>query len=190
MVKKLFVVLILALIVVLVGCASTQPTERTNLKIGSLPRIFDVIAYAAKQEGLFEKQKINVEIVSFRSTVEMNSALLAGQLDGIIQDVFEVVNINKEGEKVKNVGWSTMPRMFEIVVSPVISNIVGPADLKGKEIATGTGTIMDYALDRLLTAEGVDPKSITKVNVPSMPLRLETLTQGKVPAAILTPPLF
>ena len=187
MFKRLSLALFLAAAIVLSGCTS-KSVEKDSLKIGSLPRIFDLIAYVAQQEGLFEKQDIVVEIVPFRSTVEMNSALLAGELDGIIQDVFGAVNLNKEGETVKLVGWSVMPRMFEIVASPG-SDITCATDLKDKEIAVGIGTIMDYALDRLLMAEGLDDEDIVKVNVPSIPLRLEMLSQGKVPAAILTSPL-
>jgi NitT/TauT family transport system substrate-binding protein len=41
----------------------------------------------------------------------------------------------------------------------------------------------------LLIAKGLAVTDITKVNVPVMPLRLEMLNQGKVPAAILSPPL-
>lgn len=187
MFKRLSLALFLVMAMVVTGCAS-QPEEKESLKIGSLPRIFDMIAYAAQQEGLFKEQGIDVEIVPFRSTLEMNSALLAGELDGIIGDIFLVVNLNLEGETAKLVGCSVMPRMFEIVASPE-SDITCPADLKGKEIATGAGTIMDYALDRLLLAEGLNPDDIVRVNVPIMPLRVEMVNQGKVPAAILTPPL-
>jgi len=185
--KRLILSLLLVIILVLVGC-TTGATEKSSLKIGSLPRIFDMIAYAAQQEGLFKEQGIDVEIVSFRSTLEMNSALLAGELDGIIGDIFLVVNLNLEGETAKLVGTCFMPRMFEIVASPE-SDITCPADLRGKEIATGAGTIMDYALDRLLLAEGLNPDDIVRVNVPNMPLRVEMVNQGKVAAAILTPPL-
>jgi len=147
-----------------------------------------MIAYAAQQEGLFAKQGIDVEIVSFRSTVEMTTALTTGELDGIIQDIFDAVNLNKSEGTSKLVGRCAMPRMVEIVASPG-SEITCPADLKGNEVATGVSTIMDYALDRLLLAEGLSPADIVKVNVPIMPLRVEMVSQGKVPAAILTPPL-
>jgi len=86
------------------------------------------------------------------------------------------------------VGSAFMPHMFEVIVNTG-SGINAPTQLKGKEIATGISTIMDYALDRLLVTQGLNPKDITKVNIPAMPLRLETLVQGKVPAAILTSPL-
>jgi NitT/TauT family transport system substrate-binding protein len=163
------------------------PPEPVSLKIGSLPRIFDIIAYAAQQEGVFQKYNLQVEVVSFRSTVEMNTALLSGELDGSIQGTFEAVNLNKEKENAKLIGHNFMPRMFEIVVSPS-SNINNPADLKGKEIATGTGTIMEYAADELFKSAGINSRDVTYTNVPNIALRVEMLNQGKVPAAVLTSP--
>jgi len=185
--KRLILSLLLIVILVLAGCTA-GPTEKNSLKIGSLPRIFDLTAYVAQQEGLFEEQGIEVEIVPFRSTIEMNAALLAGELDGIIGDIFMVVNLNIEENTSKLIGSCFMPRMFEVVVSPE-SGITHPAELRDKEIATAPSTIMDYALERLLLAEGLNSDDIVKVSVPIMPLRLEMLSQGKVSAAILTPPL-
>ncbi|GAI71389.1 unnamed protein product, partial [marine sediment metagenome] len=78
MFKRLGLALFLAIIIVLAGCAP-KPMEKESLRIGSLPRIFDTIAYVAQQEGLFEKQDIVVQIVPFRSEIEMDSALLAGE---------------------------------------------------------------------------------------------------------------
>jgi NitT/TauT family transport system substrate-binding protein len=163
------------------------PVEAVGLKIGSLPRIFDLIAFAAQQEGLFKKHNLKVEIVSFRSTVEMNNALLAGELDGSIQGTFEAVNLNKEKVNAKLIGHNFMPRMFEVVVSPS-SGITSPSQLKGKEVATGTGTIMEFAMDELLKSQSLSGKDVTYVNVPSIPLRVEMLNQGKIAAAVLTSP--
>ena len=187
MIKRLSMTLFLAAAILLAGC-TPQPIDKKSLRIGSLPRIFDLIAYVAQRDGVFEQHGVKVEIVPFRSTVEMNTALLTGDLDGIIQDVFEAVNLNKGEKTSKIVGRSVMPRMFEVVAA-VESGINNVADLKNREIAIATSTIMDYALDQLLLANGLDTDDVVKVNIPVMPLRLEALNQGKVAAAILTPPL-
>lgn len=188
MLKKIALFLALVVLIIPVAACAAQPTQPVALKIGSMPRVFDLIAYVGQQDGIFQKNQATVEIVPFRSTVEMNTALLSGQLDGMIQDIFEAVNLNKGQKTSKVVGWSVMPQMFEVVASPQ-SGINSPADLKGKSVATATATIMDYGMDRLLAASGLQPGDIVKVNIPALPLRLEALNQGKVPVAILTPPL-
>ncbi len=178
---------LLTLMTLLMGC-NTHTASSDTLKIGSMARVFDVIAYVAQEEGLYEKHGIEVEIVPFQSTIEMNTALLTGELDGIIQDVFEAVNMNKEKSATRIAVWSAMPRMFEVVTSSQ-SNIKDLNGLKGKEVAIATSTIMEYGLDRLLDEKGLSGNDVVKVNIPVLPMRLEALNQGQVPAAILTPPL-
>jgi NitT/TauT family transport system substrate-binding protein len=214
MLKKLPLVILLVVLVtaiIFTGCsnqnASTTPpstvtssasisqTSTTastpaniSLKIGSLPRIYDIIAFAAQQEGIYAKHNLTVEVVSFRSEVEKDTAMLSGSLDGVIEGTYGAVNLNKEKETSKLVAHSLMSRMFNVIVSKS-SGITEPAGLKGKEIASSTGTIMDYALDNLLISNGLSLKDVVLTNVPNMPLRLEMLAQGKLPAALFTSPL-
>jgi NitT/TauT family transport system substrate-binding protein len=188
MLNKLVFALVLVIVMVTTGCAKSAPAERVTLKMGSLPRIFDMVLFTAQQEGVFEKNNIKVEIVPFRSVVERNTAFLAGQLDGFVDSFYEAININKGQEYCRVVGHNTMPDMFVIVASPS-AGITNPQQLKGKEIGTSTGTIMEYGLDQLLASAGLTPQDVKPSNVPNMPLRLEMLMQGKLPAAIMTPPL-
>jgi NitT/TauT family transport system substrate-binding protein len=176
--------------IILAGCNSepVKPAERASLKLGVIPLLINLPAHVALQEGLFEKQNLTVEIVSFRSTAEQESALLTGAIDGISQHIFTAVILNKDTETSKLVGACTMPGMYKIIASSA-SGITNVAGLKNKEIANATNTSVDYALEQLLTAKGLSVNDIIKVNVPVMPLRLEMLNQGKVPAAILSPPL-
>jgi NitT/TauT family transport system substrate-binding protein len=188
MLKKLVLALTLVVVLVMTGCAKAAPTETVTLKIGAMPRIFDMVLYTAQQEGIFEKNNIKVELVPFSSVVERNTAFMAGQLDGFVDSIWEAININKEQEMCKAVGHNLMPDMFVLVASPS-AGITSPEQLKGKEIGTSTGTIMEYALDRLLASAGIASQDIKPNNVPKMPLRVEMLMQGKLPAALFTPPL-
>jgi NitT/TauT family transport system substrate-binding protein len=195
MFKKIGLITILVVALITLGCSAsvppggiTLPSEPPALKIGSLPRIFDLVLYAAQQDGVFQKNNVKVEIVPFRSVVERNTAFLAGQLDGFDDSIYEAVNMNKDALNCLVVGHNLMPNMFVIVVSPS-SGITVPAQLKGKDIATSTATIMEYGLDELLASQGISSQEVNYVNVPNMPLRLEMMAQGKLAAAILTPPL-
>ena len=197
--QKIVLTILLLSILAFTGCSASTPVpsdqttspasgETTTLKIGSLPRIFDLVLYAAQEDGVFQNNGLQVEIIPFRSVVERNTAFLTGELDGFVDSIYEVANLNKDGLNAKAVGHNLMPNMFEIVVSPG-SGITTPAQLKGREIATSTGTIMEYALDKLLASENISPGEASYLNVPNMALRLEMMVQGKLPAAIFTPPL-
>ena len=163
-------------------------TENLSLRIGSLPRVYDIIPYVAQQEGIFQKYNLTVEIISFRSEVEKDTVMITGDLDGVIEGTFGAVNLNKDVETSKIVGHSFMPYMFNVIASKS-SGITDPVMLEGKEVATSVGTIMEYALDNLLTAAGVDSTKVILSNVTNMSLRLEMLNQGKLTAGIFTSPL-
>ena len=126
--QKIVLTILLLSILAFTGCSTSAPEpsdqaspasgENVTLKIGSLPRIFDIVLYAAQQDSIFQKNNLQVEIVPFRSVVERNTAFLTGELDGFVDSIYEVVNLNKDGQNSKAVGHNFMPNMFEIVVSP------------------------------------------------------------------------
>jgi NitT/TauT family transport system substrate-binding protein len=61
------------------------------------------------------------------------------------------------------------------------------ADLKGKRIATSTGTTAHVFLDRALRANSVDPKEVELVNQ-AMPAAVTSFISGAVPAVALWVP--
>ncbi len=196
----ILIALLLVVVMLIAGCGTKNATTTTQdalstvkpdpvtIKIGSLPRIFDLVLYAAQQDGVFEKNDLKVEIVPFASVIERNNAFLAGQLDGFVDSIYEAINMNKETQNCQVAGHNLMPGMFKIVAAPT-SGITDASQLKGAKIATSTGTIMDYALDKLLATKGINTSEVIYVNVPRMPLRLTMLDSGDVTAAIFTPPL-
>ncbi len=186
MFKRLSLIVLLGVTIMQAGCAN-GPIEKSSLKLGAIPLIINLPGYVAQQEGLFEEQGIEVEIVPFTSTAAQNSAFLSGDVDGIFQHIYATAILNNNGETGKLVGASVMP-VFNIIASDG-SGIISVEDLKHQEIAVATNTVIDYALERLLLAEGLDIDDIVKVSVPNMPLRLEMLNQGAVPVAILSSPL-
>lgn len=170
------------------GCSPSK-AEPVTLRLGTLPMIVTLPAYVAEREALYSREGVKVELVPFRSTVERNAALLAGELDGVIAHAFDAPILNKVGGRIRVAAHARMGWPMFAVVAPSQSSLRSPADLKGVEIAVGQNTIIEYALDQLLQSRGIAPSDITKLDIQNMPLRLELLNQGKLQAAILVQPL-
>jgi ABC-type nitrate/sulfonate/bicarbonate transport system substrate-binding protein len=85
LIKRLFAIAIVIVLTLLIGCtaAPAKPAEKTSLKFAVIPLLINLPGNVAVKEGLCEKQNLSVEIVSFRSTAEQESALLSGAVDGI-----------------------------------------------------------------------------------------------------------
>ena len=154
----------------------------------------DVLPLLVGQEkGLFEKEGIDLELISFQSALERDAALQAGRLDGYFGDILNTVLLVQSGEQLKIIAtaFHTHPqcRMFGIAVAPG-SGITDPAGIKGKDVAISSATVIEYLLDQLLGTRNMSPKDVTKQEIKKIPIRLQMLLSGQVTAALLPEPLL
>ncbi len=178
--------IILALI--LAGCvAQEKKTTETKIKVGILP-IEDALPFVvADDEGLFKKHGVDVEVIKFQSAMERDAALTSGQINAVLTDPLAVILLRNGGVDVQIVslclGKTPQEGVFTILAAPN-SSIKTVKDLEGKEIAISSNTIIEYVTDKML-----DGIKVEKVEIKSIPLRLQTLLDGKVDAATLPEPL-
>ncbi len=75
--------------------------------------------------------------------------------------------------------------VFAILATPN-SNINSVEDLDGRGIAVSLNTIIEYALDMMLSEYNIN---YTKVSIPKIPVRMQALLNGNIEAAVLPEPL-
>ena len=190
---RLFFLILVVLVVcsaALTGC-DLFSRETGELKIGVLP-ILDVLPlYVAEQEGYFEAEDIEVELVPFSSALERDVALQTEQIDGQVNDLISAALLNNEDDRarvVRTAMRSTPERaMFAILSSD--DAIQAPEDLQGVQIGISSNSVIEYIVDRLLEEENLASDDIIKEEVTKIPVRLELLSNGKLPAACLPEPL-
>ncbi len=200
--KSFFSVLMTALLVITVvtGCAQNntaktgenpQPAEVSKLKIGSLTIEENLPLLVAEKNGYFAAENLQVELVTFQSPVESQSAFQAGQLDGMITDLLIAALLRSSGEdlRVTSIALGATPQegRFAIVASPK-SNIKTVQDLKGKSIGISSNSIIEYVTDGLLQQGGVNPSEVKKTTVAKIPLRLEMLLNNQIDAITVPDP--
>ena len=186
-----FLALFALSLALLAGCQAPAGAPATSLKVGLLPIVDALPAHVAAAKGLFAKHNVKVELVTFVSAVERDSALQAKQIDGQLNDLVATLLLAKGEEKVKVVrqsyqGSPAKPMMY-VFASPQ-SQIRTPADLKGVEIGVSTNSVIEYTTEAMLRAAGLRPDEIKKVEVSKIPVRLEMLLKGQLAAATLPDP--
>ncbi len=186
----LLVIIILGTL--LTACAPVPSADDGKLKLALIPVLDTIPIFIAQQNGYFAEQGIQVETVPVKSPQERDVFIQTGQVDGILTDLQGVGLLNKDAIKVKAVYTSRRPfpdaPLFRILASPA-SSIAGPADLKGVPIGISNNTIIEYLTDRILTAEGLNPAEIAKIEVGAITVRFEQLMNGNIQAAVLPDPL-
>jgi len=193
--RKITVALIVFTVVLLAACAAPAtptPAQPVLMRIGVLP-ITDVVPfYVAQQQGYFLKQGLAVELVPAASAAERDQMMLTATIDGELNDLVSTALFNATTPKIKivrqaRIAFKNAPEYW--ILTPKDSPIKTAADLKGKEIAISQNSVIEYVTQRLLESEGLNAADIKTTNVPSIPTRLQLLTQGQVAAATLPDPL-
>lgn len=186
-----FLILFLA-----VGCNSnnntgTGPQDSQKIFIGSMTIEENLPVLVAQEKGYFAEENVEVELVTFQSPVELQSAFQTGELDGTITDIMIAALLKSSGEdlKVTSIALGATPEegRFAIIASPK-SDISSIQDLKGKSIGISNNSIIEYVTDKLLIAGGVDPNEVEKTTVAKLPLRVEMLLNDQIDAIVVPDP--
>ncbi|MGE5553373.1 MAG: ABC transporter substrate-binding protein [Betaproteobacteria bacterium] len=180
------------ILMLLLAMAPAATAADKTIRIGFMPAEDELPLWVAEKEGLFAKEGVKVELVTFASAIERDTALQAGQIDGVNGDLVAVILNARAGVKaaVTNISLGVTPKegRFALFSTPK-SKIRTVADLKGVEVGVSLNTIQDYVTDQLLLEGELKPSEIKRVGVPKVPIRFQMLMNGQIQAAALPDPI-
>ena len=162
------------------------------IRFGTLPVLQALPLFVAAEKGFFKEYGLKVDLIRFNSAMEKDMALSAGQISGYFGDIMTpmVLNANKTPAKMVATIFDTpkTQRMFAVIASPKHSNMSISA-LAGEGIAISSNTIMEYLTTRLLKTKFIPADRVKMIEIKNIPIRLQMLLSGQIPAAILPEPL-
>jgi NitT/TauT family transport system substrate-binding protein len=157
------------------------------LKLGIFADADSLPFLACEAEGDFVSEGIQVQLIRFQSAVERDSAFQAGALDGIISDVLAVLLSQQAGFSLRIT--SLTDGRYGIAAGPS-SGVQSFSDLRGKQIAISSNTVIHYMVDTFLSKNGISSDTVSLMPVPKMPVRLEMLLGGQIAAAGMPEPFL
>ena len=184
--KKIIAFLFLPLLFLTAGCGGGSKQELGTLKIGLMPDTDSVPFIIAQEKGYFAEEGLNVELHSFKSAMDRDSALQSGNLDGAVSDLLAVAFAKDGGFDVKVT--SMTDGSYKLVAAPGTEKL-SVKELAGKEVAVSRNTIIEYVTDHILESNSMSGDDIAKVVIPQIPTRLELLQSSKLAAATLPEPM-
>lgn len=176
--------LIITLLFSVTACSQTQK-QQDVLRLGVMKSLDALPIIIAEQQGYFEDLGIEIDIQVFSSAKDRDAALQAGQLDGMITDGVALTLFANAGLELQSV--TTTSGRFSLIASSQ-SSIQTLEDLANTKIAISQNTMIDYLSYQLVVAGNVDPNSVEFVGIPAIPVRLESLNNGQIDAAVLPAP--
>lgn len=189
----LSVLMALTLLIVAVAPVAAAPRpQETTLRMGLLP-ILDVLPfYVAEQAGYFTDAGLNVELIPVSSALERDQLLLAGEIDGMLNDLISTGIFNQDEALIQIVAmarraYDESPQ-FRILAAPR-SNITLPAEAAAHEIAISENSVIKYIAQRIMEDAGVPAEDLTFRAEPNIPVRFQLLMEGAIKVACLPDPL-
>lgn len=198
--KKLSMCLIISIVLAVLTCIPCPAKESSPkdtgsgqvVNFGTLPVLQALPLYVAEEKGYFREMGIAVRLVRFNSAMEKDVALSSGQIAGYFGDIMTPMVLNANNVPVKMVAtiFNTPKdqRMFAILASPQRKGTT-LSDIAKEGISVSSNTILEYLTTRLLASKGIRADQIKLIEIKNIPLRMQMLLSGQIPAAVLPEPL-
>lgn len=168
----------------LAGLASAE-----SLKVGYLPVTGHAKFFVAKEQGLFAKEGLDVELIEFQNSADGLNAVVAGKLDiGAFGTTAPVAHIAK-GAKLKVIGGIMGGDAAIITTAANAPGVKKVADLKGRKIATVRMASGDAVLRGALKEAGLNWKTDVQISeLKNPPAVIEAVKSGQVDAGVVWGP--
>ncbi len=161
------------------------PAQLEDLTVGVMGAVPALPIIVAEEKGFFEARGLEVDLQIFKSPMDRDAALQAGELEGIMTDEVAVAMYQNAGMDVKITGHTD--GSFTLVTAPE-SSINTIEDIVGKTVGISENSAIEFTLDTMLENNGIALDAVERVAIPAIPVRLEMLLAGELDAAILPNP--
>ncbi|NLU48990.1 MAG: ABC transporter substrate-binding protein [Syntrophomonadaceae bacterium] len=195
--RNVLVVLTLAtLVLVAVGCGvkssqttstpSEAPQTATKLKVGYSAGGGSLLSFIAQDQGLFEKEGLDVELIPFTSSADGLNALNTGKIDvGISFGTGGPLTFISKGADFVIIGGHLSGGHPIIALPEKAGQFKSIQDFRGKTIATPRLYTSDVVWRGALVKAGFDlSKDVNIIEMKNPQAVLEAVKSGKVDAGI------
>lgn len=168
--------------------SATEPLEQasdTMLRVGVLPTLDALPFFVAKEWGMFERENINVALVSFNSAVDIDTALVGNSIDVAFTELVRTEKLKANGKDTlryltaTELGWS--------LVSNKVARINNLSQFGDKMVAMTRWSATDYLTNSVFDAVTTKAQ-VYSVQINDLDVRLKMLLNNELDAAWLPEP--
>jgi len=142
--------------------------------------------FMAKQEGLFKKNGLDVELIHIQSSSRGIQAILAGEIAFSFMDGSNAAQATLKGANIVLVAGATNRQVFSLMAKPEIKKIT---ELRGKKIGiTRIGSSTHTSALYALGSAGLKPADVQLLPLLEVPNIFTALAAGQIEAGVVSPP--
>jgi NitT/TauT family transport system substrate-binding protein len=162
--------------------------DHVSIMVGGLDKVIYLPAELTDRLGYFKEQGITVDLQSQPSGANAETALVAGQVDGVVGFYDHTIDLQTKGKCITSVvQFANVPGEVEIVGKS--SGITAASDLPGKKLGiTSPGSSTDFLTQYLLNKVGAGPDKYTTVTAGAGATFIAALENNGIDAGMTTDP--
>jgi NitT/TauT family transport system substrate-binding protein len=178
----------------LAGCRSQSSSSGSpdssdvSIMVGGLDKVIYLPAELTERLGYFKEQGLTVKLESQPSGANAETALVAGQVDGVVGFYDHTIDLQTKGKCIRSVvQFANVPGEVEIVGKG--RSITTTAQLKGKKLGiTSPGSSTDFLTQYLAGKAGAGTDDYTTVAAGAGATFIAALQNGGIDAGMTTDP--
>jgi NitT/TauT family transport system substrate-binding protein len=172
------------------GSSTSGDVNTVKIMVGGLDKQIYLPAKLTEQLGYFKQQGLNVQLSTEPAGVQAETAMLAGQVDGVVGFYDHTIDLQAKGKQVESVvQFAKAPGEVELVSSKQAGSIKSPADWRGKKLGvTGLGSSTNFLTTYLAVKNGVPAEQITPVAVGAGQTFIAAIQKGAIDGGMTTEP--
>src|SRR4051812_42076769 len=145
------------------GSAGGSESTKVSIMVGGLDKVIYLPAELTERLGYFKEQGLTVKLESQPSGASAETALVAGQVDGVVGFYDHTIDLQTKGKCIRSVvQFANVPGEVEVVGKGVA--ITSTADFKGKKLGiTSAGSSTDFLTQYLAGKAGASTDQYTTV---------------------------
>ncbi|CAM5378006.1 ABC transporter substrate-binding protein [Streptomyces abikoensis] len=186
----------------LAGCADENSANKPNpaleaakgdiikVMVGGLDKVIYMPAVLTQRLGYFQEEGITVELLTEPAGVQATTALVSGDVQGVVGFYDHTLDLQAKGKQVESVvQLAQTPGEVEVVSKKAAGELSSPKDFKGKKLGvTGLGSSTDFLTKYLAVKNGVKVSDFTPVAVGAGQTFISALQQGSIDGGMTTDP--
>jgi NitT/TauT family transport system substrate-binding protein len=172
------------------GGGDSAGTTTVKLMVGGVNKQIYLSAKLTEQLGYFTEQGLNVELSDEPAGVNAETAMLAGQVDGVVGFYDHNIDLQGKGKQTESVvQLQQAPGEVELCRADVADAIKSPADWKGRKLGvTGLGSSTNFLTKFLAVHNGLQATDITSVAVEAGPTFIAAMQHKQIDCGMTTEP--
>jgi NitT/TauT family transport system substrate-binding protein len=170
------------------SASSAGDADSVSIMVGGLDKVIYLPAELTERLGYFKDEGLDVKLESQPSGANAETALVAGQVDGVVGFYDHTIDLQTKGKCIQSVvQFANVPGEVEVVGKD--AGIAGTADLVGKQLGvTSPGSSTDFLTQYLLSQHGATTADYTTVAAGAGATFIAALQNGGIDAGMTTDP--